>query len=83
MTTLSTLTEVFRAVFDDPSITLTPQTTADDVEGWDSLSHINLILAVEQRFAVHFSRKEVLRFKNVGDLEAAIANQMDTKTAGG
>ncbi len=75
MTTLEGLTEVFRQVFDDPGIVLTPETTANDIEGWDSLSHINLIRAVETHFNIRFKAKEVLSFKNVGDL----ANCVDGK----
>ncbi len=78
MTTMDTLTEVFRQVFDDPTIVLTPQTTANDVEGWDSLSHINLIMAVENRFNIRFKQKEVLGFKNVGDLASCV----DSKISG-
>ncbi len=72
METMDTLTEVFRQVFDDPEIELTPETTADDIEGWDSLSHVNLIMAVETRFDIRFRPKEVLSFKNVGDLARCI-----------
>ncbi len=75
-TTMETLTEVFRQVFDNPEITLTPQTTADDVEGWDSLSHINLIMAVENRFNIRFKQKEVLGFRNVGDLAACVESKL-------
>jgi acyl carrier protein len=75
MTTIDTLTDVFRQVFDDPSITLTPQTTADQVEGWDSLSHVNLIMAVENRFNIRFKQKEILSFKNVGDLARSVESK--------
>ncbi len=76
MTTLDTLTEVFRQVFDDPSITLAPETTANDVEGWDSLSHVNLIMAVENRFNIRFNHKEVVSFKNVGDLARCVESKL-------
>mgnify|MGYP005814521587 CR=1 FL=1 len=76
MTTLDTLTEVFRQVFDDPDIVLTPETTADMVEGWDSLSHINLIMAVENRFNIRFKQKEVMSFKNVGDLARCVEGKL-------
>jgi acyl carrier protein len=75
MTTLDVLTEVFRQVFDDPGITLTPETTANEVEGWDSLSHVNLIMAVENRFNIRFTQKEVIGFKNVGDLARCVENK--------
>lgn len=46
--------------------------TANDIEGWDSLSHVNLILTIETRFGIVFSQKELLTFKSVGDLLASI-----------
>jgi acyl carrier protein len=76
MITMDALTDVFRQVFDDPGITLTPHTTADDVDGWDSLSHVNLILAVENRFNVRFKQKEILGFKNVGDLARCVDQKL-------
>jgi len=78
MATLQTLTEVFRDVFEDDSIELRPQTTANDVEGWDSLSHTIMISAVELKFGVKFSTREVMRLKNVGELVQLI----DSKRAG-
>jgi len=75
MQTMEILTEVFRQVFDDPEIVLTPETTADDIEGWDSLSHVNLIMAVETRFDIRFKPKEVLSFKNVGDLARCVESK--------
>lgn len=72
MTTLEKLNDIFRMVFDNDEITVGPQTTANDVEGWDSISHINLILAVEQAFRVRFAKEEIPDFKNVGDLLAAV-----------
>ncbi len=76
MTTMNVLTEVFRQVFEDPGITLKPETTANDVEGWDSLSHVNLIMAVENRFNIRFSHKEVISFKNVGDLARCVESKL-------
>lgn len=68
MTTLERLNAMFQEVFDDETLQVTPETTANDVEGWDSLSHINLIVAVESAFNVRFSQKELLKFRSVGDL---------------
>lgn len=73
------LTEVFRATFEDSSIELTPKTTADDIEGWDSLSHVNLIMAVEIKFGIDFTMKETLSFANVGDLAACIERKLAAK----
>jgi len=76
MTTLDQLNEIFREVFDDEDITVGPETTANDVDGWDSLSHVNLIVAIEGRFGIRFSQKELLSFKNVGDLFACINKKL-------
>ncbi len=76
MTTMQILTTVFQQVFDDPTISLKPETTANDVEGWDSLSHVNLIMAVENRFNIRFSQKDVVGFKNVGDLARCIESKL-------
>ena len=75
-TTLDTLTDVFKQVFDNPDISLSPETTANDVEGWDSLSHINLIMAIELRFNITFTQKEVFGFKNVGDMANCIRGKL-------
>ena len=61
------LTAVFRDVFDEDELQLTPETTADDVEGWDSLTHIRLVLAVSKAFGVKFSASEIGNLKNVGE----------------
>ena len=76
MTTLGTLTEVFRMVFDDPEIGLATQMTADDIDGWDSLSHVNLIMAVENRFVIRFNHREVVGFRNVGDLARCVESKL-------
>jgi acyl carrier protein len=67
------LNEVFQDVFDDDTLTVTPSTTAADVEDWDSLSHITLVAAVEDEFRMKFSMKEVVEMKNVGEMVALIA----------
>jgi len=72
---LAKVQEVFRDVLDDDAIMLTPQTTADDVEGWDSLSHIQLIVAIEKAFKIKFTSKEILSWKNVEEMIECIANK--------
>lgn len=62
------LNEVFREVFDDDEITVNDSTTADDIEDWDSLEHINLVVAVEKKFSIKFNMGEVNNFKNVGEM---------------
>ena len=76
MTVGDKLTQVFREVFEDDSIVLRPDLTSNDVEGWDSLSHINLILAIETKFEIKFSQKELLGFKNVGDLISCVQRKI-------
>jgi acyl carrier protein len=65
---LNTLAEVFRHVFEDDELTITHETTAADIEGWDSLMHVSLILAVEKTFGVRFSSSEVSSLMNVAML---------------
>lgn len=62
------LTEIFEDVFDEDSITVTAATSAEDVDGWDSLTHIRLILTVEKAFKIKFSTSEIGKMENVGDL---------------
>jgi acyl carrier protein len=66
------LTTIFRDVFDEDGLSLTPETTADDVDGWDSLTHIRLVLAVSKAFGVKFSASEIGNLKNVGEFVALI-----------
>lgn len=62
------LNEVFRDVFDDENIVVDAETTADDIEDWDSIEHINLISAVEGEFKIRFTMGEVSGMKNVGEM---------------
>jgi len=61
------LNKVFQDVFDDASITVDDATTAADIEDWDSLEHINLIVAIEKEFGMKFKMAEVTTMKNVGE----------------
>ncbi len=72
----STLNEVFQETFDQPDLQVTPETTANDVVGWDSITHILLISAVELRFGIEFSRKEVMKFQTVGDLWNCVLSKL-------
>lgn len=66
------LQEVFREVFDDEEIVIFEEMTAKDIEDWDSLMHIQLIVAIEKAFQVKFSTKDVKNIKNVGEFMALI-----------
>ncbi len=70
------LTGVFRDVFDDPTLTVGETTTASDVDGWDSLAHVSLIVAVEKAFGVRFTTKEVQALANVGDFIRLIERRL-------
>jgi acyl carrier protein len=70
---LGDLHGIFGDVFDDGSIRVTRATTAADVAGWDSLTHIQLIAAIEKHFGVKFKLTEIMKFKNVGDLVDCVA----------
>lgn len=76
MQLLEQLNEVFCEVFDDDDIRISPEMTANDVDGWDSLSHVNLIVTIESRFNIRFAQKELLTFKNVGDLMNSIRQKL-------
>lgn len=76
MTVMEKLNLIFCEVFDDDELVITPGMTANDVEGWDSLSHVNLIIAIEGRFNIRFSQKELLSFKNVGEMLRCIEGKI-------
>ena len=74
---------VFRDVFDDDELVVTDASTAADVDGWDSLMHINLIIAVERQFGVKFATAEISGLKaedqNVGTFRQLLAKKLDEK----
>jgi acyl carrier protein len=72
-----TLKTVFQSVFDESDITITREMTAQDVESWDSLHHIQLISEVERAFKIKFKLREVMGMRSVGDL----IDLIDRKTA--
>ncbi len=72
---LKKLTEVFDDVFDLNGVTITRETTANDIDEWDSLEHITLISAVESTFKMKFKMKEVSTMKNVGEMIDIIAER--------
>ena len=70
------LNEIFRDIFDDNSLTVSQQTTAADIADWTSLVHINLIVAVEEKFNIKFSMGEVIKMQNVGDMVNIISSRI-------
>jgi acyl carrier protein len=69
------LNTIFRQVFEDTSIEVTREMTSGDLENWDSLSHVTMIVAVEEQFGVKFTLRELVAMKNVGDLIDCLARK--------
>jgi acyl carrier protein len=69
---LAWVTEIFRLVFNDPDLELTPRSTADEVPGWDSMTHITLIVEAECRYGIMFHPAEIESLHTVGELVRAI-----------
>ncbi|MBQ8904030.1 MAG: acyl carrier protein [Oscillospiraceae bacterium] len=69
------LNTVFRDFFDDEDIELDEETTADDIDDWDSLNHITLMAAVEDEFGIRFTMGEVSGMKNVGEMAQIIKDR--------
>lgn len=68
--------EIFCDELDNDDIVLTDETTADDVEEWDSLSHVQIIVAVEKAFGIKFTSNEILSWNNVGELIDSIEKRL-------
>lgn len=79
MTTFEELNNVFCRVFDDEDINITRETTSNDIEGWDSLSHVNLVVSVEKHFKIKFRSSEILKWKNVGQMHDSIEEKLGEK----
>lgn len=73
------LQEIFRWVLRIPDLTLTDQLTADEVPGWDSISHVRLMVAVEETFKVSFSASQLAMLENVGDLKRLLGSLVEQK----
>lgn len=70
------LNAVFQQVLEDDAIRLTPETTADDVDGWDSMNHIFIVVELEKRFGVKFQAAEMEELKNVGELAGLVKQKI-------
>ena len=78
---LHQITIIFRQIFDNETLTLTPQTTAQDIAEWDSFNHINILVAVECHFGIKFNIAEVENVKNIGDMMELIQKKLSQKTS--
>ncbi len=74
---LKELESIFRTVFDDDSIQINNKTTADDIEEWDSLMHIHLMISIESKFSVKFETSEVVNLLNVGEFVDSLENKIN------
>jgi acyl carrier protein len=70
------LTRIMRDVFDEETLAVTPELTAHDVENWDSVSHITLMVAIEEEFGVKFKTAEIEKMRNVGQMVEKIEQKM-------
>jgi acyl carrier protein len=77
--TFDQLQDIFRDVFDDEAIEMKEEMAGDDIEGWDSLGHINLIIAVEQRFGIKFATAEISKLKEKGQNIGSLLRLVDSK----
>jgi acyl carrier protein len=76
---LPEIQEIFRDIFDDPSLVITRDSNASTVEDWDSLAHVNLVTAIEKKYKVRFALGELQELKNVGDMIDLIQEKLATK----
>ena len=72
MKCLEVLNQVFQQVFANPTLTIDVAMTPNDIDGWDSMAHVNLIAAVQVRFKIKFENKELRSIKTIGDLAKLI-----------
>lgn len=71
--------QIFRDIFDDENIVISPKTTAIDIEGWDSLVHVNLVISIEKEFGIKFKMEEFMTLKNVGAMVDLIEKYLGEK----
>jgi acyl carrier protein len=73
----SEVQDVFRRVFGDNTLILTPKTSQDDIEEWDSLEHINILSIIEQQYSIKFDLNEVMEIKTAGDIIDLVAQKVN------
>ncbi len=73
---LKQVNKIFIDVLDNETIVLSNETTANDVEDWDSLTHIQLVVAIEKHFQMHFTSSEIRNWKNIGEMCVTISKRL-------
>lgn len=73
---IAKLQEIFRDVLDNDEIVLTPATSASDIEEWDSLANVQLVVEIEGEFGIRFTSAEIPSWKNIGDMATCIASKL-------
>ena len=79
-TKLTELTNIFKEIFDRQDIVLTNLTTAADIDGWDSITHISLIIAIEEHFGIRLTTSEIANLQHVGDMLELISKKLAAKS---
>jgi acyl carrier protein len=79
MAVLDELTPIFETVFDQQGLTLSAETTSNEIEGWDSMSHVTMLMAVEDHFNIEFKPFEIANLKNVGALVSLVEKKLANK----
>jgi len=77
---LQSVADIIRDVLDDPALAIGIDTTADQTEGWDSFNHINIVVAIEQKFGIKFKTAEIESLRNVGELVDLIGQKLKLKS---
>jgi acyl carrier protein len=78
---LSQVRDIIADVLDQPDLQVTPATTAENVDGWDSFNHINIVVAIESHFGIKIHTAEIEELRNVGELVEVVERKLKTKKA--
>ena len=68
--------KIFKNIFEDDELVISFKTTANDIDDWDSLNHLQLIVSIEKHFQVRFTANEILNFHNVGEMIDSLIHKL-------